>query len=414
MLTIGGWNVSYATGMIPARAPQSLDTVPQEVFERIFQYLQGKTGKNALSVLSLTNKRLCHAVKVFRNGPKAQLKPYLGHLLKIAELFPQYKGSLDLSYNNNVVIDARYIASFPALRTLNLRANALEKKDIQTIEWPQLNENLKNLTSLNISHCDLTSFPSLEGLESLITLDMCGNNFYRGERAHLANWRFLPLLGKTLTNVTMTWCSLDTLPPEMGALILLQKCNISGNAFGRTEEGIASLEVLSGCSRLTDLNISHCNLEKVPSVLERLVSLEIVNMKENALAEEKEETAQWHCLESRRKTLTDLDISDNGLSHIPAVISTLVNIRRLHMHKNPLQITEGIIQGSQNFKNLSPSLTDLDIGDCRFSQLPLFVHQLENLRSLNISYNNFTLSKEEITSNTALRHLLKTRIIEFT
>lgn len=115
---------------------------------------------------------------------------------------------------------------------------------------------------------------------------------------------------------------------------------------------------------------------------------------------------------ARRAEMTDLDLSEMGITELPVEIGQLVNLHRLHVNCNQLTaLPESIGQlvnlhvlhlGENQLSELPESigklanLQQLWLGDCQLTALPESIGQLANLRDVRLYGNRLTALPESI------------------
>ncbi|WP_052435938.1 F-box protein [Neochlamydia sp. EPS4] len=180
----------------------------------------------------------------------------------------------------------------------------LEKKGELLRDW--IEENCKNLTSLNLAGAGLTYLPS--------------------EICQLSQLRELHLSQNQLT----------ALPEEIGQLSELQSLDLSENELTSLPLEIGRL------SQLEWLYLSQNQLASLPAEIGQLSKLQELNLSQNQLTSLPAEILQLPQLQW-------LDLSQNQLTNLPATIGQLSQLQQgLYLNQNQLtSLPAGIVQLSQ-------------------------------------------------------------------
>jgi len=106
--------------------------------------------------------------------------------------------------------------------------------------------NFINLTSLDLSSCDLKNIDALANLTNLTELDLSGNNFLKNVDvlANLIN----------ITKLKLNYCDSLQNVDVLANLINLTYLDLSQNFH------IKNIDALTNLTNLTNLNLSHCEL----------------------------------------------------------------------------------------------------------------------------------------------------------
>jgi Leucine-rich repeat (LRR) protein len=210
--------------------------------------------------------------------------------------------------------------------------------------------------------------------------------------------------------------NVEALPEALGELTQLESLNIANL-------GIQNLEVIAKLVHLKELNVSHNQLEQLPSSILQLRALEVLNLEGNRLSNLPDEFAQLTQLKalnlsknllatlppvlSKLPQLAELSIGGNHIHQLPASIAALSALRILHWYHRPTlplpRIDDKLsilpvfdpYQG-QPLKQIDdalaklPNLEYLDLSHHGLAQLPANLHQLKQLKVLALAGNGYT------------------------
>ena len=170
---------------------------------------------------------------------------------------------LDFGYNHNIKSISDKIHQLQDLESLSLEVN-----DIEFL--PPKFSQLKNLLSLNVSvnplknHLDI-----ITKLPKLTSLNICENRC-KEEQISIPN--SIKNL-KLLTYLDMSYCNLKDIPACIGELKNLEYLNLENNEIETIDPAVGSL------SNLATLNLSHNkNLSAIPQTSGNLENLEVLNL----------------------------------------------------------------------------------------------------------------------------------------
>ncbi|KAG2234360.1 hypothetical protein INT48_007227, partial [Thamnidium elegans] len=125
-----------------------------------------------------------------------------------------------------------------------------------------------------------------------------------------------------IKRLDLSFNHLQELPQEIGYLQQLEYLTVSHNRLQSIPDSICHL------SRLTEFNISHNQLQQLTPYLCQLSKLQVLNLSHNQLKE--------MTVISIQSSLTQLDLSYNPISILPAEITQLPYLRRLRLEGCPL------------------------------------------------------------------------------
>ncbi|WP_080502633.1 leucine-rich repeat domain-containing protein [Neochlamydia sp. EPS4] len=220
----------------------------------------------------------------------------------------------------------------------------LEKKGELLRDW--IEENCKNLTSLNLSNEGLTYLPPEIGqLSQLQTLDLRGNQ-------------------------------LTALPTEIGQLSQLQRLDLSQNQLTSLPAEIGQL------SQLRALHLNQNKLTALPAEIWQLPELQTLYLHQNQLTALPAEIGQLSQLQG-------LYLTQNQLTSLPAEIGQLSQLLWLFLNQN--QLTSLPAEIGQLFQ-----LKRLILNQNQLTSLPGEIGQLSQLRALYLNQNQLTSLPVEI------------------
>ncbi|KAF5420469.1 MAG: hypothetical protein C5S44_08435 [Candidatus Methanocomedens sp.] len=133
----------------------------------------------------------------------------------------------------------------------------------------------------------------------------------------------------------------------------------------------------------TELDLSGNQLSELPAEIGQLANITTLKLSANQLSELPAEITQL-------ANLTTLDLSRNQLSELPAEITQLVNLTTLDLSSNQLSELPTEIGQLSN-------LTTLNLRGNKLSDLPAEITQLAKLTTLNLSWNQLSELPAEIT-----------------
>ena len=303
----------------------------------------------------------------------------------------------------------RDLAHFTQLRKLTVYGRMFLPFGVFSIV-PKTLQQLKSLTVLNLTHCDLRTFPEeVTKLTSLQELSLKGNyirtlpdsikDLVNLRKINLSDCRSLSYLESVstlsslkelnlrynrnireisssitqLTNLEILYvigCGLSSYPESVSTLSSLKELNLSSNENIR--------EISSSITQLTNLEILYvigCGLSSYPEALSTLSSLKELNLSSNENIRE---------ISSSITQLTNLEIlyvKGCGLSSYPEALSTLSSLKELNLSEN------------QDIREISSSITQLTnleilyVRGCGLSSYPEALSTLSSLKELNLSEN---------------------------
>ncbi|XP_075220548.1 FLII actin remodeling protein isoform X2 [Lycorma delicatula] len=327
-----------------------------------------------------------------------QIPEELGNLMKLEHL-SLVQNDLERLYGE--------LTELSSLRSLNIRRNKVKSSGIPA----ELFRN-EELTTLDLSHNVLREVPDgLDQAKSLLVLNLSHNNI-----SSIPNTLFMNLTD--LLFLDLSHNQLETLPPQMRRLANLQILILNNNPLGhfqlRQLPSLTELETLhmrntqrtltnmpaslETLTKLTDVDLSHNDLPRVPDALYTVTSLRRLNLTDNSISELSLALEVWQHLET-------LNLCRNQLKSLPGSLCKLTNLRRLYLNDNKLDF-EGIPSGIGKLSQLEVfsaaanqlemvpeglfrcgSLKKLILSSNRLITLPDTVHLLSELETLDLRDN---------------------------
>ncbi|CAK7344901.1 unnamed protein product, partial [Dovyalis caffra] len=274
-------------------------------------------------------------------------------------------------------------------------------------------QDLVNLINCDLSCCEcLTELPDLSKAKNLKVLSLVGCNSLIEVPSSLQcleklevlnlfrcyNLRSLPSRfdSKKLREFTMTKCLGISKCPEIISRNM-KKLNLSGTSV-RDVAGSVTCEhiYLGGCSNISkfpeglrdiiDLGLSGTAIEEVPSSIQFLTRLQILDMSGCSKLESFPETTE------PIKSLDTLDLAKSGIKQLPSSLKYLVSLRNLNIEGTPIR----------ELPELPPSLTLLRARDCASLETISTV----NLRSgwIRLDFSNcFKLDQKALSADMHLK-----------
>ncbi|XP_021092171.1 leucine-rich repeat serine/threonine-protein kinase 2 [Heterocephalus glaber] len=317
----------------------------------------------------------------------SKLQPYMRHSDSVSSIASErdYITSLDLSANELRDIDALsqkccISGHLEHIEKLELHQNAL------TGFPQQLCETLKCLTHLDLHSNKFTSFPSyLLKMNCISNLDASRNNI--GPSIVLDASVRCP----TLKQLNLSYNQLSSVPENLPDVVeKLEQLILEGNKISGIYSPLSLKE-------LKILNLSKNHISSLPeNFLEACPRVESFSARMNSLA----------AMPFLPSSITSLKLSQNKFTRIPDAILNLPHLRSLDMSSNDIEY----LPSPANWKSLNLrellfsynqiSILDLSEKACTWSrveklhlshnklkEIPPEIGCLENLTSLDVSYN---------------------------
>ncbi|KAL3745284.1 hypothetical protein ACJRO7_014403 [Eucalyptus globulus] len=268
--------------------------------------------------------------------------------------------------------------------------------------------DIKTLISLNVKSCErleelLVGVGGMEQLRELLINDTAIREIpiSEGDLMKLetlcASW--CPQLAQfpeftdslvSLTQLDLSHSEIEKLPKSIGSLVSLTHLDLS---YSRIEELPQSMGSLVS---LTQLDLSHSGFEKFPESMSSLVSLSQLDLSNSGIEELPESIGSLKKLETLNAShcallahihnsignLTSLALLDlrkcHKLAQLPDSIQSLLSLQRL------------LLRGCHSLRKIPDSigklvsLTELDLKSTAIAELPQSIQELQNLRILDI------------------------------
>ncbi|KAG1940810.1 volume-regulated anion channel subunit LRRC8C [Pimephales promelas] len=278
--------------------------------------------------------------------------------------------SLKLEIINNVTIPAA-IAQLEDLQELSLYQCSLK---IHSAATSFLKENLK---VLRVKFDDGRELPHwLYVLRNLEELHLIGSlSSDASKNVTLDSLRELKAL-KTLTlksNFTKIPQSIVDVASHLQRLCI---CNDGTK--------LVMLNNLKKMVNLIELELVHCDLERIPHAIFSLSNLQMLDLKENNLRSIEEILSFQHL-----RKLTSLKLWHNGITFIPEHIKKLGSLERLYLSHNKIEILPSHLFLCNKLRFL-----DLSNNDIRF--IPPEIGVLQSLQYFSVSCNKIENIPDEL------------------
>ncbi|XP_016325245.1 volume-regulated anion channel subunit LRRC8C-like [Sinocyclocheilus anshuiensis] len=147
---------------------------------------------------------------------------------------------------------------------------------------------------------------------------------------------------------------------------------------------LVMLNNLKKMVNLTELELVHCDLERIPHAIFSLSNLQTLNLKENNLRTIEEIVSFQHL-----RKLTCLKLWHNGIAFIPEHIKKLTSLERLYFSHNKIEILPSHLLLCNKLRYL-----DLSNNDIRF--IPPEIGVLQSLQYFSVSCNKIENIPDEL------------------
>ncbi|XP_060791598.1 volume-regulated anion channel subunit LRRC8A-like [Neoarius graeffei] len=262
------------------------------------------------------------------------------------------------------------------------------------IEAPALAFLRENLKSLHIKFTDIKEIPLwLYSLKNLSKLHLTGNLSFD-------NNRYIVIDGlRELKRLKVLWLKSNlTKLPQVLTDVGLYLQTLSINNEGTK---LMVLNSLKKMVNLTELELVHCDLERIPHSIFSLHNLQKIDLKDNNLKTIEEIISFQHLHQ-----LVCLKLWYNQIAYIPIQIGTLTNLERLYLNRNKidripsqlffcrklrfLDLSHNKLSSIHPDIGLLQNLQYISVTANRIKTLPLNLFQCKKLRTLNLGKNCLT------------------------
>lgn len=299
-------------------------------------------------------------------------------------------------------------------------------KDKWWDDFDEVAQNKADLAKITELDCGVKDISNVEGIGKLTNLEKAdlNTNPLKSMPAEIKNLTKLKRLDAHNAG-------LEKLPPEIGQLKALENLHL-GFEFARYPNRLTTLpKEIGNLSNLKKLNLTSNQLASLPDTIGKLSKLEFIDL---GKAEFTLQYNQLHSLPASITNLTNLKalgLGGNKITALPSDIGRLSKLEILDIRDNPIYSLPTGEQGIGALSNLTsleirlPKIhlchagcksIDLpaDIGKLsklkkltisgKLSQLP-DITNLQSLKALDLSYNNFTQLPAQISALKSLKAL---------
>lgn len=271
-----------------------------------------------------------------------------------------------------------------AVIELNLRGNALKGS------FPSSISGLSKLQKLDLSSNQLVGevSPALASLGNLVRLDISNNRLTGDPTAFILPLSKLTELSvgnnqfqfadinavlqsfPNLKILDIAHIGLTAAPQKFSSLNSLESLNLSNNA-------IQNFSSISSLIKLTELNISGNQLTKIPAEVGSLISLTTLDLSNNLFS------TNYSAALSNLKSLEWLSLQNNQINAFPAELMQLSKLVHLNFAGN--KISDGF-QSLRLLKNLEQIYLDKNL----ITAFPETLLQLRSLQMLSLTGNQLS------------------------
>lgn len=293
-------------------------------------------------------------------------------------------------------------------------------------DFDEVAQNKADLAKIIELNCGVKDISNVEGIGKLTNLEKADLN--------TNPLKSLPAEIKNLTKLKKLDAhnaGLEKLPPEIGHLKALENLHL-GFEFAHYPNRLTTLpKEIGNLSNLKKLNLTSNQLASLPDTIGKLSKLEFIDL---GKAEFTLQYNQLHSLPASITNLTNLKalgLGGNKITALPSDIGRLSRLEVLDIRDNPIY---SLPTGEQGIGALS-NLTSLEIrlpnvhlchADCKSIDLPADIGKLsklkkltisgklsqlpditnlQSLKALDLSYNNFTQLPAQISALKSLKTL---------
>ncbi|HEX6705287.1 MAG TPA: hypothetical protein VF169_11055 [Albitalea sp.] len=220
-----------------------------------------------------------------------------------------------------------------------------------------------------------------------------------------------------LTSINLSSCDLTGIPPEVFDLRGLKKLIVSHNKNMSLAALVAAIDA-GKCEQLEEIGLSFCDLREVPSSILGLHELKKLNLSGNYNLSSRRRIAAA-ARDGKLQQLVSLDLDFRGYTTVPTEILALPRLDSLILSATnalprlrqqaglsaPARIVEALKTSGQtdlslNYQGISPQvlvellraghlqqLTSIDLSACDLTGIPPEVFDLRGLKKLIVSHN---------------------------
>ena len=331
-------NIYPKKGFIEKTAPKSAFEDRSEIFEAIMNsYLRSVIDRKISEGDNELEKKVILIEKELENIDNTFNKDYW-ELIKLnidkpaeAINFPENVESIDL---NEIFILHNYYATPKSSSKGLIIEHYYPKPKIDEFDFSQLSK-FTNLKKVNFEDLKLKSVPrEIKGLENISDLNLMSNQVDFSEITGFKN---------------------------------LEKLNLSDNK-------ISNIEGIENLSKLNKLELNFNEINEIPDNLNKLQSLEILDLTGNKLSEISKGISEL-------KNLKVLNLSINKINSIKEPLDKLINLETLVLSENKIEKIDKELYKLKNLKKL-------DFQRNKINEIPDDLNKLNHLETLVILSNN--------------------------
>lgn len=285
------------------------------------------------------------------------------------------------------------------LKENEAKADTLTSLTIQSSTlsvFPQSIKNYKNLRVLTLRRCQSVHledlFEKIKDLPKLETL----NIIFSGKSQLPNNISLL----KKVKHLNLESNKLLTLPETMSGMTSLVSINLHNNSPLDPEN---VFNVLSQVGSLKEINFSGCKLFDLPSNIGKMNQIEELNLSTNAFKEIPDEVSEMKSLKKlnlsynqalnplttmnrlgKISSLEDLNLFNCKITEIPATIGTLTHIKSLNLLNNPISKVHPEIGSLVQLEELQIGSDFMTKERVVLKSLPAQIGNCKQLKKLNL------------------------------
>jgi Leucine-rich repeat (LRR) protein len=290
---------------------------------------------------------------------------------------------LTLAHNKMTALHSGNLPALSSLRVVNVAHNNLRDSGL-----PSELFTLRGLHTLDMSYNNLSKIPEeLLKSKNLIVLDLSHNKI-----SSIPGALFIQLTGVEYLDLSHN--ELQSLPPQLRRMEHLKQLNLANNplqhyafkvldkltnltalSLSSTGRDFTNLPHIDKLVNLTDIDLSHNDLSRIPESVYLVESLTRVQMSHNCIKELSSLIDTWH-------NLVTLDLSHNMITALHPNICKCSKLKRLFLSDNRLNF-EGIPAAVGKLANLKCFVAARNRLEC----VPEGLCHCYSLRSLVLTSN---------------------------